>query len=143
MGRSTARGNSMAASKASRKPAGKSQSAAELDLVTSVQAAVAAGLDLQKIYVMVGRKLRAIFRSQVVGIARYDPRTDIMGRGYLVEKGKRFHPPDFKIDGKGFMGKLVRTKRTIVVNDHFEAHAKAVGSVIVAGARVKSAVYVP
>ena len=145
----------MAARKAARKPvakakpaarkaaSGPAQRSAELDLVTSVQAAVAAGLDLQKIYVLVGRKLRAIFRSQVVGIARYDPRTDIMGRGYLVEKGKRFHPPDFKIDGKGFMGKLVRTKRTIVVNDRFEAHAKAVGSVIVAGARVKSAVYVP
>jgi len=129
---------------AARKPAARpAQRAAELDLVTSVQAAIAAGLDLQKIYVLAGRKLRAIFRSQVVGIARYDARTDIMGRGYLVEKGKRFHPPDFKVDGKGFMGKLVRTRRTIVVNDRFEAHAKAVGSVIVAGARVKSAVYVP
>src|SRR5690348_11254439 len=102
MGRSPARGNSMAARKAAKKPvakeksaarkaaSGPAQRAAELDLVTSVQAAVAAGLDLQKIYVLVGRKLRAIFRSQVVGIARYDPRTDIMGRGYLVEKGKRF-----------------------------------------------------
>src|SRR5205809_872574 len=70
---------------------------AEVDLVTSVQAAVAAGQDLRKIYDLVGRKLHAIFRAQVVGIARYDPKSDVVGQGYLIEKGKRLYPPDFVV----------------------------------------------
>jgi GTP-sensing pleiotropic transcriptional regulator CodY len=45
---------------------------AELDIINSVQQALASHLDVQAIYTLVGDKIRDIFDSQVVMISTYD-----------------------------------------------------------------------
>jgi GAF domain-containing protein len=50
---------------------------AELAVINSVQAALAAELDIQSIYDAVGDKIRAIFRNRDVGIRIYDPKGPI------------------------------------------------------------------
>src|SRR5204862_8324972 len=54
------------------------QRAAELAIITSVQAALAAELNIQGIYDAVGDKIREIFGNADLGIRVYDPKTDLV-----------------------------------------------------------------
>ena len=52
--------------------------AAELAIVNSVQRGLAAELDVQAMYELVGERASDVFDTQVVDIAIYDPRTELM-----------------------------------------------------------------
>ncbi len=119
------------------------QRAAELAIINSVQSALSSRLDMQAIYELVGEKIREIFDAQVVGVATYDPATDMATSHYLIEKGERFHPEPFIIGGRGFAAVMNATKRTVLVNERFRERAAEVGSVTVAGSEVKCALFVP
>ena len=67
---------------------------AELALINGVQAAVAAELDLQAIYDVVGDKIEEVFDAQAVSISTYDEATGLLGFPYLVERGERFESTD-------------------------------------------------
>src|SRR5438270_120307 len=62
---------------------------AELAIINSVQAALAAELNIQGIYDAVGDKIRNIFNKADVGIRIYDPETRMVHYPYTYEKGKR------------------------------------------------------
>ena len=49
------------------------QRTAELAVINSVQEGLAAEMDMQAIYELVGEKIREIFNAQVVDIVIYDP----------------------------------------------------------------------
>jgi GAF domain-containing protein len=62
---------------------------AELAIINSVQAALAAELNIQGIYDAVGDKIREIFQNRDVGIRIYDPKTDLIHYPYGYENGQR------------------------------------------------------
>jgi GAF domain-containing protein/CheY-like chemotaxis protein len=117
---------------------------AELAIINSVQAALAAELNIQGIYDAVGDKIREIFQNRDMGIRIYDPKTDLIHYPYTYESGQRLNLDSEPLGGKGFAAHVLRTRETLVISENMsEAMAKH-GSYAVAGTQVeKSAVLVP
>jgi GAF domain-containing protein/DNA-binding response OmpR family regulator len=101
------------------------QRAAELAIITSVQEGLAADLDMQSMYELVGDKIREIFDAQVVDIGIYDRDADVMHFPYTIERGVRF--PDEPIslrDAGGRAGsasiairlRVLETRQPLLVN---------------------------
>ena len=89
---------------------------AELAIINSVQAALAAELNIQGIYEAVGDKIREIFRNTDMGIRIYDPKTNLIHFPYLYEKGKRVALASMPLPEGGFGPYVIRTRggRTFV-----------------------------
>ena len=119
------------------------QRAAELAIINSVQEGLAAKLDMQAIYDLVGDKVRDIFDAQVVILATYDDVNDLVSSAYMIERGERGTVPPFKLHGRGFMGQCIRTGQTVVVDSDLAARAAAIGSTAKSGQLPLSAVFVP
>ena len=64
--------------------------AAELAIINSVQDGLAAELDMQAMYDLVGDKIQAIFDAQVVDIGVFDPDARLIHFPYTIERGVRF-----------------------------------------------------
>jgi signal transduction histidine kinase/DNA-binding response OmpR family regulator/putative methionine-R-sulfoxide reductase with GAF domain len=64
--------------------------AAELAIVNGIQQGLAAELDMQAMYELVGDKLQEIFDAQVVDIGIYDLEAGITHFPYAIERGVRF-----------------------------------------------------
>jgi GAF domain-containing protein/DNA-binding response OmpR family regulator len=95
--------------------------AAELAIINSVQEGLAAKLDMQSMYDLVGDKIQEIFDAQVVDIGLLDPETDMLHFPYTIERGVRF--PDEPVELRGF-GKIVfETKKSVLVNNVAEWYA--------------------
>ena len=62
---------------------------AELAIINSVQAALAAELNIQGIYEAVSDQIRDIFQDTDMSIRIYDPKTNRMIYPYSYEQGKR------------------------------------------------------
>ena len=63
--------------------------AAELAIINSVQEGLAAKLDMQSMYDLVGDKIQEIFDAQVVDIALFDFDADLIHYPYAIERGVR------------------------------------------------------
>jgi len=117
---------------------------AELAIINSVQQGLASKLDINAIYELVGQQLHEVFPLFDIGVFAYDSEMDMISTGFIVEHGKRMEMAPFKVDGRGFMGKLIRTRKTIVVNANMEEEAKKVGSITIDGtSETKAQVMVP
>ncbi len=81
------------------------QRAAELAIINSVQQGLAAKLDMQGIYDLVGDKVRDIFDAQVVVVATFDHARDVELLNYVFERGKRLELPERAIN---------RTRRQLI-----------------------------
>ena len=64
---------------------------AELAIINSVQAALAAELDFQGIFDAVGDKMREIFHNADMNIRIFDPKLQLVHYPYTYENGKRLH----------------------------------------------------
>jgi GAF domain-containing protein/CheY-like chemotaxis protein len=64
--------------------------AAELALINDVQQGLAAKLDMQAMYDLVGDRIQSIFDAQVVDIAVVDPSDGLIHFPYVMESGERF-----------------------------------------------------
>jgi GAF domain-containing protein/CheY-like chemotaxis protein len=119
--------------------------AAELAIINSVQAALAAELNIQGIYDAVGDKIREIFHKADVGIRIYDPKTNTVQFPYGYEKGKRITVESVPLPEKGFGPHVLRTRRTLVINENLVQEVEKFGSYIMPGTEhsEKSAVFVP
>ena len=96
------------------------QRAAELAIVSSVQAGLASKLDMQAIYELVGHKIREIFDAQEMLIAIFDPAAGTERFVYALDKGRRLtHMPARKI--VKLSRHLVETRQTLVDNQVTEA----------------------
>jgi len=131
------------------------QRAAELQIINSVQEALASKLEMQAIYDLVGDRIRDLFDAQVVIMDAYDWNTRMMHLSYAVEKGKRVFGKPLPIVPGGVAEYLQRTGQPLVVNESAaerleefsvplipdtEAPRSAVWAPLVAGGDVRGAI---
>jgi len=117
---------------------------AELAIINSVQAALAAEINIQGIYDAVGDKIREIFGNRDVGIRIYDPKTNIVHFPYTFENGERVSITSRQLLARGFTRHVIDTREPLVINERMEEISARYGSLTIAGtADEKSAAYVP
>jgi PAS domain S-box-containing protein len=117
---------------------------AELAIINSVQAALAAELSIQGIYDTVGDKIREIFNQADVGIRIYDPQTNSMHYPYVYENRKRITIDPRVLRETGVNAHVLRTRETLVVNENMAQAMEKYGSFTIPGTQMeKSAIYVP
>src|SRR5204863_226991 len=109
------------------------QRAAELAIMNTVQQALAAELNIQGIYDVVGEKIREIFHKTDMAIRIYDAKTRLVHYPFLFERGKRVVIPPHPLPDTGFLPTIVRTRETIVVNENMAAIAGKYGARLVPG----------
>jgi GAF domain-containing protein/CheY-like chemotaxis protein len=116
--------------------------AAELAIINSVQQGLAAELDMQAMYDLVGDKIAEIFDAQVVDIGLYEPATSVVHYPYTVEKGVRFPPMTSPM---GPMARAVLHSRTpLMINDVDRWQAETgIEQVVITGEPSKSVLFVP
>ena len=120
------------------------QRAAELAVINSVQAALAAELNMQGIYDTVGDKIREIFHNADVGIRVFDPPSGKVHHVFSYENGKRIDIEPYQLSDKGVAGYVIRTRQTLVVNENILERMEQLGSFILPGTNPeKSGVWVP
>jgi len=95
---------------------------AELAILSDVQSALAAHLEVQAIYELVGDRIRDLFDSQVVMISTYDPATQTVEHRYAIERGEHIHAPGQHPPG-GFRTQIIETRRPLLVNSDVPALA--------------------
>src|SRR5919198_6429724 len=109
---------------------------AELEIINSVQEALAGQLELQAIYGAVGDKIRDIFDAQVVDIAVYDERSGLLHFPYSIERG--IHYPEEPIKLIGFRKHVLETRRTLLIDKNLPAVAERFGNPVLSGEMPKS-----
>jgi PAS domain S-box-containing protein len=115
---------------------------AELALINGVQAAVAAELDPQAIYEVVGQKIEEVYDAQAVSISTFDEATGLVAFPYLVERGERFELEPMPVIG--FRKHVLETGEPLLVNEDVAAAAERYGNpMAIAGEAPKSVLFVP
>jgi PAS domain S-box-containing protein len=115
---------------------------AELALINGVQSAVAAELDPQAIYEVVGDKIEEVYDAQAVSISTFDEATGLLDFPYLVERGERFAIEPMPV--LGFRKHVLETGEPLLVNEHVAAAAEQYGNpTAIAGEAPKSVLFVP
>ncbi|HJU23813.1 MAG TPA: GAF domain-containing protein [Casimicrobiaceae bacterium] len=115
---------------------------AELAVINSIQEAVAAELDFQKIVDVVGDKLREVFATKELSIGWHDAKTGLNHHLYTVEHGKRLHVPPVRPTPGGPWERMRKTRQPIVLNTPAEMAASG-ASVVPGTDQSKSMVRVP
>jgi GAF domain-containing protein/CheY-like chemotaxis protein len=116
--------------------------AAELSIINGVQEGLAAKLDMDSMYELVGEKVREIFDAQSVDIAILDRSDGLLHFPYSIEKGIRFE--DEPIPLIGFRRQVFESKAPLVVNRDVQAAAEAAGQpYVLSGEPTKSVLFVP
>ena len=114
----------------------------ELAIINSVQAGLAAKLDIEGIYELIGEKIRDIFDAQIVSIATVDTIERQVQHRYLIERGERQHLPPTPL--VGFRKHVVESGRSLVILENSLEAARRFGNPVrLAGEMPKSAVFVP
>jgi PAS domain S-box-containing protein len=120
------------------------QRAAELAIINSVQAALAAELNIQGIYDAVGDKIREIFNDMDVSIRIYDPKTEMLHYPYHYNNRERLSLDSEPLDDRGFSVHVIRTRETLVINENMGEVAARYNSSLLPGEQpVKSSIFVP
>jgi GAF domain-containing protein/CheY-like chemotaxis protein len=117
--------------------------AAELAVVNSVQQGLAANIDMQAMYDLVGDKIRDIFDAQVVDIGIVDRETNLIHYPYTIERGQRL--PDEPVAADvGLRAEVLRKREPILVNrDIFAFAAERGWEWSIQGEAPRSALWVP
>ncbi len=117
------------------------QRAAELAIINSVQQGLAAQLETQGMYDLVGDKIQEIFDAQYVDIGVLDPGTGLLHFPYTIERSVRL--PDRTMELIGFRRFVIETERPLLVDD-FQARAPEFGNPsVIVGEPPQSALFVP
>jgi signal transduction histidine kinase/CheY-like chemotaxis protein len=116
--------------------------AAELAVVNSVQQGLAANVDMQAMYDLVGDKIRDIFDAQVVDIRIFDHDAGVAHIEYIVERGVRFPSASGQI--AGFGRAVIEARQAVLVNDVSAwQRERGEGSVIIQGEPAQSVLIAP
>ncbi len=116
--------------------------AAELSIINSVQQSLAANLDMESMYDLVGTKIQEIFDAQVVLISLFDAAAGTMRFRFGLERGERLVPEDVPISG--LARRIVETREPIAVNENWQGWLAEQGlDVAVIGEAPKSVVFAP
>ena len=100
------------------------QRAAELTLINGVQSGLAARLDSQRMYDLVGDKIQQFFDAQVVDIGIVDPEVGVIRFPYTIERGVRF--PDEPIPVMGIREHVLETREPLLINERVAERARRV-----------------
>ncbi len=120
------------------------QRAAELQIINSVQAALAAELRIHGIYDAVGDKIREIFHQADMGIRIYDPQANLIHYPYVYENGQRIAIESHPLRDKGFAAHVLRTREALIINENMAQAMEKYGSYTLPGTQMdKSAAFVP
>jgi len=119
------------------------QRAAELAIINKVQEGLAAELDIQAIYDLVGNEIQEIFDAQSIIIQNYDVISDTRQARFLWEKGKRIQSsgprPLNQLDRN-----IIKRREVLVFNENAQKSMKALGTEMVSGTEPSlSAVFAP
>ena len=95
--------------------------AAELAIINGIQQGLAAELDMQAMYDLVGAKIQEIFDAQVVDIGIYDEVTERLHFPYAIERGVRF--PDEPMELIGFRKHVMETGQPLLLDHDMTASA--------------------
>ncbi len=114
---------------------------AELELINSVQAAIAGELELQAIYDLVGDKIQEVFDAQAVSISTLDETTRLLHFPYLIERGERLRPDPIPLGG--FTRHVLETREPLMINEDVAEASERYGSAVVGGEEPKSVLFVP
>ncbi|HMD80579.1 MAG TPA: GAF domain-containing protein, partial [Anaerolineales bacterium] len=98
---------------------------AELATVNSVQHALAAQLDLQKLYELIGEKVRAIFDAQIATIVTYDLATGLLHHQYYARQGNRLRIDPVPLTDIALH--LIRNKQPLLINADWMNELAALG----------------
>jgi len=113
----------------------------ELAVINSVQEGLVAQLDINKIYDLVGEKIREIFNVQTIVISTFDPQLNLLTEKYSYEKGDRslLNP----MEPIGFSKRVIDSREAILLNKNVKEESAKIGSVNLVGEPAKSLVFVP
>jgi len=116
--------------------------AAELAIINSIQRGLAAELEMQAMYDLVGDKIAEIFDAQVVDIALYDVEAGTVRYPYTIERGVRFPDTPGPI---GPMARRVLEARAPLRIDDVDAFDRegGIAQVVITGEPSKSVLFVP
>ena len=89
--------------------------AAELAIINGVQQGLAAELDLQAMYELVGDKIQGIFDAQVVDIGIYDLEAGFTHFPYAIERGVRY--PDEPVPITDVVRANIAVGEPVLIND--------------------------
>jgi len=116
--------------------------AAELAIVNSVQRGLAAELEMQAMYEIVGERASDVFDTHVVDIVTFDRAENLMHFPFILERGVRF--PDEPREIFGFRRQVMETNQPVVVTHDLVTRAAEAGQPArLFGEPAKSAIYAP
>ncbi len=116
--------------------------AAELAIVNSVQQGLAAELDVQAMYELVGERASDVFDTQVVDIAVYDRETGLMRFPFTVERGQRLPIDERPI--MGFRKHVIETRAPLLITHELRARGLEFGQPDhLVGEPARSAIFAP
>ena len=120
----------------------ETQHHAREDAITAeVGKLLAAQLDVQNIYEIVGDKLHTLFDAQVLMIVTLERTTNLFHYRYLIEKGERqFAEPR---NPRGFAKHIIETGEPLLLNQVTDELRQQYGSTIIAGNAPKSYLGIP
>lgn len=106
------------------------QREAELAVIKSVQEGLASRLSFQAIVDLVGDQVRAIFSSNDMSIALYNPATNLLSMPYFYEDGKRFSV-DATALTTGFTAHVLHTRQPLMINENQGQRSQEMGAVTI------------
>jgi GAF domain-containing protein/CheY-like chemotaxis protein len=116
--------------------------AAELAIVNDVQRGLAAQLDPQVMYELVGERASDVFDAQVVDITVFDHAAGTMRSSFSLERGIRFPSEDRPI--MGVRRQVLETRMPVVINEDWVKRATEAGQPPqIVGEVPQSAIFVP
>src|SRR4051794_24542233 len=117
--------------------------AAELSIINGVQQGLAAEIDMQSMYDLVGDKLREVFDAQVVDIAVVEREKEAVRFPYLIERGVRF--PEEVIPLVGFRKHIAETRQPLLINEAMAERREEFGQAAIQmqGEMPKAGLWVP
>ena len=116
---------------------------AELALINDVQHGLAANLEMQGMYDLVGDRLQSIFDAQVVDIGIVDRAAEALDITYTIERGVRF--PLERIPIVGFRRHVLDARAPLLLNERVLERLPEFGQAadLLAGEQSKSVLFVP
>ena len=116
--------------------------AAELAIINEVQRGLAAQIEMQAMYDLVGDQLRDVFDAQVLDIGIYDREADLIHFPYTIERGVRF--PDEPIPLMGIRKHIIETREPLLMNERAVERAIELGQPgVLQGEPPKSTMWAP
>ncbi|MFL5687911.1 MAG: GAF domain-containing protein, partial [Chloroflexota bacterium] len=116
--------------------------AAELAIINEVQQGLAAQIDMQAMYDLVGERLREIFDAQVLDLGIVDRDDGLIHFPYTIERGVRF--PDEPIELFGARRHVMQTREPLLINEHAtERDIEMGGKGVLVGEPAKSTLWAP